>query len=378
MSNPTLLADLGADEASQIVDLASQIVTIADNGTDNPTPEGEPILEAARVPNRAPRAAAKPQRTSLREVSQALALFHASNDRSGIDALAEKDAGTLFGALVDITAGGNPATWQPQWIGDVWAAKTFNRKIVPLLSQAVLTSLKVTGFRFTTAPKGGPWLGDKNLVPSFPVVTEEVVETAERWAGANDIGREYLDFGAAEFWSSYFTYMANDYAKYSDQATLANLIDLATPVTAGTVPAGISSGIVSLIDGAIAVIEADGTPTFGVVASDVYRDLLLTGVNDVLATLTLAVGLEEGTLDGFKIVSDAQLAAGTALVGDRAAATFYELPGVPIRTTALDQIKGGVDEAAFGYFANVVNNLEAVVLVTPGVVGTARSSKSSS
>jgi hypothetical protein len=368
----TLLADLSAEDSATIVDLAGQIATLAATGVDEADGEGEDILEAARVPSRAPkRAAAQPKRTSLREVAVALALFHSSNDRSGIDALAEKDASTLFGALVDVTVGANPSLMQPQWIGDVWAARSYSRKITPLLTQATLTSLKVTGFRFLETPRGGPWAGNKTDVPSHPVTTEEVIESALRWAGANDIGREFTDFSTPEFWASYFTYLANDYAKYSDTATLDNLLDLATPVTAGAVPSGVGKGIVTLIDGAIAVIEADGTPTFGVVASDVYRDLLLTGVNDVLATLTLAVGLEEGTLDGFKIVPDSALAAGTALVGDKAAATFYELPGVPIRTTALDQIKGGVDEAAFGYFANVVNNLEAVVLVTPAVAGTA-------
>jgi hypothetical protein len=121
---------------------------------------------------------------------------------------------------------------------------------------------------------------------------------------------------------------------------------------------------VSIVDGAIAVLPT-GVPSFAVVAPDVFRSLLLTKTDDKLAYLNTSIGLEAGTIDSFKVVPHPGIAAGKALVGVSAAATQYELPGSPIRTEALDQIKGGIDEALFGYAATGINRPAGLALVTP-------------
>lgn len=339
-----------------------------------------PDTTPATVPAGAPAtllAGARPKATtalvgaSLYQVANALALFSRTGDASQIEALSELDrsAGELmFAALSDIkiSTGVGANIQQPQWIGDVWAARTYARKYVPLIGGAPLTSFKIKGFKFGTKPAGGDWDGDKADVPSNTPTTSAVDVTASRFAGGHDIAREYVDFDVPEFWVSYFQYMANSYSKWADAKALAGLVAGATAVTAGAVPAGINEATVSLVDGALAVIATEeATPSFALAATDVYRDLLLQTKDDILATLSLATGLESAEFAGFRIIPSASIAATKVLVGARDAATFYELPGSPIRTEALDLAKGGVDKAIFGYAGVVINNPAALALVTP-------------
>ena len=370
----TLDGALTDDEQAEVADLAAKISAIAEPteapAEDNATSEDVPLMAEHSTGARVPAtlnagATSRPApRTTLHDVARALAASHGSNDRSLIAAIGDRDGSTLFAALTDITtAGAGAAIMAPQWVGDVWGAKTFERKIVPLLSQAALTSLKIQGFKFTTPPEGGQWAGDKANVPSNTVVTAAVNETASRWSGGHDISREFYDFSVAEFWDAYYGYMANDYAKDSDTGALTKLLAGAQAVAPGTVPAGVNAATALLVDGAIAVLAGGGTPTGSVVAPDVYRGLLLQDSASLITTLALSTGLENSSLAGFSIVADAGVPAGHAIVLDRAGATFYELPGVPIRTTALDQVHGGIDEVMFGYYATVVNRPQVVINV---------------
>lgn len=276
----------------------------------------------------------------------------------------------LLAALNDVKISGTGQVGTniqtPQWLGELWSGREFQRRIVPLLGSANLTSLKVQGWRWTTKPAVGPWAGNKTAVPSNTPATEPYEVTAQPVAGAHDIGREFRDFDVPGFWESYFRAMTESYAKVSDAKVLADLLTTGayTPVTRGTVPTGVSAGAVSIVDGALAVLD-EGLPTFALVAKDLYREFLLTRSEDVLAYLNAALGLEEGTMTGFKIVPDSTLANGTVLVGNRSAATVHELDGSPIRVEGLDMVKGGIDPGLFGYVATVVHNPAALALVAP-------------
>lgn len=320
-------------------------------------------------------AAATPSAPTIREVATALAMFSARGDRSGIDALEESAKALSTGdtglfALSDIkltTSGSLGVTGgllQNQWLGNVWESRAFQRRIIPLIQHDDLKSFKVTGFTWGTPPAMAEWAGDKAAVPSNSPTATPWELSAKRYAGAHDIAREYRDFEVPEFWEAYFAAMTNSYAKLTDDAALAALVAGATAVTAGAVPSGVNSATVSLIDGALAVLP-NAIPSFAVVAPDVFRSLLLQGKDDLIGTLSLSLGLEDGDLSGFKIIPHTGIAAGKALVGARNAATVFELPGSPIRTEALDQIKGGIDEALFGYAATGVNSALALALVTP-------------
>lgn len=311
--------------------------------------------------------------TSASALFSALAKNGGNGDSTGLSHFAEVDARNsgLF-ALADITATGTAATVQAQFVGDLWKGKQFTQRVLPLFNHADLTALKVSGWRWTTPPAVGAWAGDKAEVPSAAVAFGTTDVTAERIAGAHDIDRALRDFSNESFWEGYFRAMTTSYAKVADDKVLARIIAApnaangigATVVTPGTVPSGVDAGVAAIVDGALAVIAAGYTPTFALVSTAIYRSLLLTPKDKVLEFLTSAMGLEEGSLAGFKIIPHATLAAKRVVVGSRDAATVYELPGSPIRVEGLDIAKGGIDPAVYGYIATVVNDVTGLASVT--------------
>jgi hypothetical protein len=314
-----------------------------------------------------------PKPEGLHTVANAMAGYFRTKDMSYIQDLAPetRSAGsTMFAALNDIksnyagSVGSNII--QSQWVGEVWGTRSYDRKFASLIDNAALTSLTVKGYKYTTPATGGTWTGDKTAIPSSTPATTAVSVDAIRWAGGHDIAREFLDFQGQypDFWESHYKQMSNDYARTVDTYVVDTLEAGASTLTAGTVPSGANASTVLIVDGALKVLEADATPSFAIVAPDVYRGLLLQNQDDLIATLSLQLGLEGGSLESFRIIPSTAVASGKAIVGSKDSATLYELPGVPIRTEALDIAKGGVDAAFFGYYTLLINNSAAVVKVT--------------
>ncbi|WP_324650996.1 hypothetical protein [Georgenia sp. H159] len=275
----------------------------------------------------------------------------------------------MLAALSDIVPANTPGTEVPQYVGELWNGRAYQRKIIPLFNHADLTSYKVKGWRWVNKPEVAPYAGNKTDVPSNPVSTEQVDIDAERIAGAHDIDRKYRDFNDEAFFSAYFAAMTESYAKVSDAQVLADILAAATPVTRGTVPTDVSPGMTSIVDGALAVLTAtDTVPSFAVVAADIWREVMLTRNEDTLAYLNAALGLDEGTVSTFRVVPSAALTAGSTLVGAKDSVTVHELGGgAPIRVEAQDIAKGGIDEGVFGYYAVNVHDAEGLALVTAGV-----------
>jgi hypothetical protein len=284
------------------------------------------------------------------------------------EATRTKDA-TLLAALTDVRISGTGSagdSMPPQWLGKLWNDKPFERKVVPLFAHADLKSLKISGgWRWKTKPAMAPWTGNKSNVPSGPVETEPADEvSAVRWAGAHDVGREFRDFDVPDFWADYFAAMTESYARLTDAAALADVLtaSLGNATTAGTVPTGISAAAAYIVDGALATLDT-ATPTHALVAKDLWRDLVLTPKDKVLEYLNASLGLEEGSLAGFRIIPHATIPAGTVAVGARSALTVYELSTTPLRVEGLDMVRGGIDPGLFGYSATVTNNEDALTLV---------------
>ncbi|WP_413450214.1 hypothetical protein AA0Y32_06050 [Georgenia phoenicis] len=274
----------------------------------------------------------------------------------------------MLAALSDIVPADTPGTEVPQFVGELWSGRAYQRQIIPLFNHADLTSYEVRGWRWVTKPQVAPYSGNKTDVPSNEVQTEAVSINAERIAGAHDIDRKYRDFNDEAFFAAYFAAMTESYAQVSDAQVAADVIAAATAVTRGTVPTGVNPGLVSIVDGALAVLDSTKTmPSFALLAPDLWRDLVLTREQDKLAYLTMALGLEEGTLNPqtFTLKPWSGLTAGSTLVGTRSAVTVHELGGgAPIRVEAQDIAKGGIDEGVFGYYAVNVHDDEGLALVT--------------
>lgn len=275
----------------------------------------------------------------------------------------------MLAALSDIVPADTVGMEQPQFVGELWSGKAHQRKIIPLFNSAPLTSFKVKGWRWVTKPAVAAYLGDKTAVPSADVATEEVDISAERIAGAHDIDRKHKDFGDAGFFQSYYAAMTESYSRVSDAEVLADIRTQAVKntITRGTVPTGVSAAMVSIVDGALEVLSGTDTPpTFAIVESSLYRDLILTRSDDALAYLNAALGLEDGTLQNFKILPSASLNIGQVIVGVKDAVTVHELGGgAPIRVEAENITLGGIDAGVFGYYAVNIHDADGLVLVAP-------------
>ena len=272
----------------------------------------------------------------------------------------------LMAALEDVAISGSgavgTATVVPQYVGELWNGRRFTRKVIPNLASAPLTSTTVTGWRFTTQPEVSAWAGNKADVPSNAPVAESYSVALQRFAGAWDIAREFVDFNQTDVLEAMMGYAVDSYAKQSDNYVLTQALTAVGAGTAvGTIPSGIAESLVKLVRGSLNVItQADALPTFAIVATDVYEELALIQTNNALEFLSMSLNLEGGDMEGFKIVPHASLDAGDVLVGARDAITVMELAGSPIRVNALDIAKGGVDEAVFGYVAARIDSTDGL------------------
>jgi len=331
------------------------------------TQQGDNPLGAATAPETLQAAKSVPVSESLSTVVSQLASAAKSGSRSLFAEIAQREDARavtlLFAALSDVeydsvgSAGIN--THQPQWLGELWTGRTYERKFIPLISSGTMTALTMNAWRWTTKPAVSVWSGNKADVPSNVPATESFEVTGVRYAGAHDWSREYRDFGRTDVIESALRGMVESYAKVTDLATINVLKTGATDVVAS------GTGAWDRIMDGVEAILPTAVPTFAVIATDLYRDLLLTTNNDALAYLNAGLGLEGGTAAGFSIVPSDQLTAGTVLVGAREAAISFELSGAPIRVEAENVAQGGFDMGLFGYHAAAVVNADALALVAP-------------
>lgn len=283
-----------------------------------------------------------------------------------------KDSGALF-ALATLPDSGPAAqtigqdTDRRGYLGELWNRAAYQRRFVPLVTPETLTDFRMTGWKWDTVPTMADYEGNAKEVPSNVVDTIPVDVVAKRLAGGHRLDRKYRDFGNTEVPASYIIKQTESYLRLTDQKVLAGLLGGATVTAPGaSIPAGIAKGMAAIVDGALGVINSENRPAFAIVAADLWRDIVLMKENDKLAFLNAGFGLEEGDLDSFKIApapvgnGAGQIPAGRVLVGAREAYTFWELGQVPIRVEGVVPGNGADDLAAFGYWADLVNNALAI------------------
>lgn len=255
---------------------------------------------------------------------------------------------------------------QPAYLGELWKRRPYDRRFVPLVNHGTLTNYQVIGWQWDDGkePVVGDYTGNTAEIPSNALDTKQVTATAARIAGGHKIDRRYLDFNDQGVIASYFSHMVEDVARKTDAKALAAIVGSATTSTAGTVPSGIATGLAAIVDGALDVIETENRPSFAIVDPALWRDIMLTGKDDTFAYLNAAFGLEEGGLEGFKIIPGGTKGSGLVYVGAKEALTFYELGGTaPIRVEGIDPHHGAIDPAVFAYWAAIVNNAAAIRVV---------------
>ncbi|MBD8077692.1 hypothetical protein [Cellulosimicrobium arenosum] len=353
---------LVASDAGEIED-----ETEDQHDTEGTEPEANNTEEEADVPTETENTTATVPAGSLAARRNENTGPKTPNDLFRLMANAHKTGGTkgLTAALSDIVPGDILGQEQPQYVGELWDGKAYERKIVPLFNHANLTSYNVQGWRWVTRPAVAAYAGNKTAVPSNAVETEQVSISAERIAGAHDIDRKFRDFNDAEFFAAYFAAMTESYARVSDTSVAADILAVATDVTADAVPTDVPTGLSYIVDGALAVLAATDTmPTFALVPLNLWKGMLLTPRDKTLEYLNSALGFEEGSTGGFRI-QPSTVVTDAVLVGTKSAATVHELSGSPIRVEAVDVANGGIDAGLFGYYATNIHDAEGLALVTP-------------
>ncbi|QCQ16991.1 phage major capsid protein [Microbacterium sp. RG1] len=254
-------------------------------------------------------------------------------------------------------------TQETGYLGELWQRRPYARRFVPLVQSVALTNYVMQGWRWVTEPVVADYSGNATEVPSAAVDTEPVPITAQRLASGHRLDRRFEDFNDQSVISSFLDKQTESYARATDTKCLAAMVAAAQTTTPGTVPTGVAKGLAAIVDGALGVVNTENRPSFAVVSPELWRDIVLMKDDDKLGFLNAGFGLEDGDLDGFKIVPG-NVGTGKVLVGAREAFQFFELPGVPIRVSGIQPGNGATDIALFGYWASLATNAGALRIVT--------------
>ena len=352
--------DLG-DGTARITRTTTTVTTITEAGAD-PAEDTEEESEAL-MGNIVPGTAATPTPT-LNGLFAAIA----RNDPDQLRAY--RGAGELFALKTlqhsgptTVTVGAD--TQEAGYLGELWTRAPYQRRIVPLLTQEALTSYEMHGWRWVDGktPEVDDYAGNTVEVASNDLDTEPAKVTASRLAGAHRLDRRFRDFNDQAVVASYLTHQAESYKRKTDAKALAAIVAAGTVTAPGTVPAGIAKGLAAIVDGALGVIATENRPAYSLVSPELWRDIILTPKDDVLAFLNAGFGLEEGDVGGFRI-QPAAVGVGKVVTGATEALTFYELGETPIRVEGVVPGNGAEDVGVFGYWATLANNAAAIRSVT--------------
>jgi hypothetical protein len=348
------------------------ITTTVVEETQTPAePLAEPQEEApvGNVPSTTLTAAA-PAATDQPTLSNVLSII--DKTRKG-----ELSGDLLLAALSDIKisgAGAVPAAGvlQPNWLGELWGGRRYTRRYMPLIQNGVIRALDEKGFRLTPdAELVQSWAGNKAEMPSGSATTTLQSSYLAKWAWAADIAREFFDLpGGEEVIDAMLRAVADSYARVTDLWTLSQIVDAsATNLTAAaTYPTGYPSALGQLIQGITAIEDAGDTPSFAIVNSLAWSELIYTPKDQVPEFINISVSTTgEAVADGrVRVVKGAIGISGTAatLVGSSQAAHVNELAGAsPLQLDALDIAKGGIDRAVVGYTQYMNDYTNGLVMI---------------
>lgn len=260
----------------------------------------------------------------------------------------------MTAALADIKRSAHPGVESPAWLGELWSGIAFSREIIPTMTQKRLTSMRMTGWRWTQKPKVDDYKGDKAEIPTNTPKTEAVQLTPKRLAGGHDIDRAYFDFNDREFINSYFSAMTESYAMESDLRAARFIVEEAAKNVVDGQPDLLRAAAKArqLIKRA-ARTEAT---TYLVNPDDMFLLMNIT-------TLDNPAYLDLLGVDPAKFTTSDEVPAGNLIAYAKPAVEFYELGSAPIRVEAEHLSHGGRDAALFGYYATFTTNPAGIIQV---------------
>ena len=269
---------------------------------------------------------------------------------------------SMTAALADITRAANPAISAPAWLGKLWDGREYTREIIPTMTNKPLTKLKAVGWRWVERPEIEDYTGDKAPIPTNEVSTEAVELTAQRMAVGHDIDRAYFDFNEVEFLTEFFKARVDDWALKSDTKAAEFLVaSAATGTTIAAEPDLLHAAARARLT---VKTQTRTEPSAYLVNPESLFGLFAITQLDNPAYLDL-LGVQPD-----KFIATDLVPAGEVIAYAKAAVTWYELPGSPIRVDAERIDHGGRDSGIFAYWATMLNNQRGVVSVPFGTAET--------
>lgn len=304
---------------------------------------------------------------SLSSISEAMSLD-----------IAGKGEGELHAAALDVVTKVDvfDKANVPQYVGELKSKRRYLPRYIPLLDSQDLTSSTLTGWKYVDAktPQVNDWSQvatgtiPNEVLPDIPtneVALETVTAQAAFLAGGHQIGRIHYDLPTPGFLESYIRESDDDFMRKLDAKVLTYMTTAANHTAVTSAGNDATNVWTKLILGAHHVLETD-LPEWAVIGPDLWRQAMATTRLEALELLSSALGLEEGTLDKFRLigapVSQTSL-NGQVLVGSKSTATLHTLPGGPTRVEAINVQKGSVDNGVYGYWGILQHQKKALVKV---------------
>lgn len=330
---------------------------------------GEAVAAAAApVPTPAPAAPAAPVAAAVAPMAAPVA--HTTPRPLSVRAAAELvrgaylngGTGAVKAALADVLVADLPGTQPDGYLGELWSARRVARPFIDSITNKPLPAgLKIYGWRWLVRPEVRSYAGNKTPIHSNKPKTELVDADPRRWAGGWDVDRMLIDRGGPDIIEALWQGAVDDYALQTETQVAIDLLAAATAVAGST---SLTSALVGLGSQAAGIGASIGFVGF---APDVWSGFANLTRDEVPWWLgagdSINIGTTEGTAGGMRLFSDASLAPGVVLAGDRNAATYYE-ETPPVRVNAVDLANGGVDLGLFGYDGLIVNDARALLKTT--------------
>jgi hypothetical protein len=205
-----------------------------------------------------------------------------------------------------------------------------------------------------------------NDIPTGEMRAERESFPAKRIAGGNRFDRVHIDFPVPGVMESFLREQTEYIKRRRDARVKQHLVAQAAANAVVGTGTDIATPWAKIILGAMHVMEYD-KPTFAVVGNDLYRQMLTTDALENLALLETTLGLESGSMAGFRIqpaqISDVTM-NGEVIVGAQRGTVLHEPAGAPIRVDAQELLKGAVDKAVFSYYLLRSDERGGIVRVT--------------
>ena len=367
------LAALAAQAEADAVTAAASAQAVADataSAAGDSTDAGEP--DEDKLAASAPKAPAAPGSLLNRLATMAgkggklnasapkigVTLDQMTSAMFGLNAVTDP---TLKAAAFDVVTQADmyDPTSTPQYLEELWKGRVRPQLYAPLLNTQSLTSMVVEGWDIDKKPTFGDWdpaySGAAPAETMNDIHTNEVTFTKQSWtakrlARGSRFDRQIIDFPNPAAMAVFLREETQGLSDMMDAKSKAFIL-----ATAKTVTANGSDKLdpwAKLIFGIANALEYS-TPTYGIIGNDLWRGMQNTAEIDRRAWIETQLGLEDGTLQGFKLqparLSDATM-NGRIVVGCKPAIDLHQPPNSPIRVDALELQKGAVDKAVFTYY----------------------------